>query len=215
MKQCPQCGHAANDNENFCRVCGAALSQTGNEALNTANTANSASTKNTPNNAQAFQQPVQTVQPAQPIQGTNAAYAQTAPKTATTKKEFLKLEENKKLYKSCQASAVFCYCCAAFLLIKCLIQKDWFSIADVIIIIGLGLGIHFKQSRVCAIILLVYASISTTYTLITNGLPGGLLLLAAGIFGVIYTFSIHNKWKEYQQQQTYQQQTGQQPPFQQ
>ncbi len=212
MKQCPQCGRAANDNERFCSVCGAALSQTNNETLNNTGSDNSTSNENITNEAQTFSQLVQNTQPAQPPQ---AAYT-TSAKTVSTRKDFLKLEENRKLYKSCRAAAVFCYCCAAItLLTMCLVQKNWFSLIDVAITIILGLGIHLKQSRVCAIILLVYASINTTFMLIAYKMPGGLLLLAAGIFGVITTFTIHNRWNEYQQQQAYQQQSVQQPPHQQ
>lgn len=216
MKQCPQCGRVANDNERFCSVCGASLQETINESANNTGAANSTSNENITNGAQSCRQPVQNAQPAQPTQGTNAAYFQTAPKTATTKKEFLKLEENKKLYTACRASAILCYICAGIsVVLMCFILKNWFSIFEIVLIVGLGLGIHLKQSRVCAIILLIYSVINSIFLYIGYGRFGGWLVILAGIYAVIATFNANNAWKEYQQQAYQQQIYNQQPPYQQ
>lgn len=231
MKQCQQCGQLAQDNERFCSVCGTALPETSNEAVNDPNAMNQipqaapvSYQQPDPQQAQYVQQPdFQQPQYAQP-QYVQPQYSQQAPPPtgsfgsygpqATTKSEFLKLEENKKMRNMCNAAGIICYVAAGITLLSIFLTSSWTSILDVGILVGLGLGIHLKQNRVCAIILLVYSIINTIYILIAMGTFGGWLIIVAGIYAVISTFNVDKQWKLYQQQ-TGGQQPPVQPPYQQ
>lgn len=73
------------------------------------------------------------------------------------------------------------------------------GLIDVAILVGLGVGIHLKQSKVCAIILLVYAVVNAVLVTMQSGTFGGWLPLIAGIYAVIYTLKLDKAWKAYQQ----------------
>ena len=149
------------------------------------------------------------------------AWSNGASPAVSTKQEFLNLPENKKLKNSCRTAAIISYICAGVtLLVVVILSKSYFSILDVGIMVGLGIGIQLKQSRVCAIILLVYAVINMIISIAVSGSLGGWLVLAAGIVGVLSTNNAEKQWKLYQQNQvarqnSFYQQPPQQPPYQQ
>lgn len=116
---------------------------------------------------------------------------------AATRKEFLHLPENKKLRKNINAAGIICYVCAGITLLATLAAGNLFGLLDVLILLGMGLGIHLKQSMACAIILTVYAAISFLLS-IAAGSAGGWLVLLAGIFGIVYIASLNKAWKAYQ-----------------
>ena len=74
---------------------------------------------------------------------------------------------------------------------------------DAVIILAMGLGIHLKQSRACAIILGVYAVISVIVTLVSTGKFSGYLLIAAGAYAISSTFQLKKRWEEYQANSPY------------
>ena len=119
----------------------------------------------------------------------------------SSKAEFLNLPENGKLRKEIRSNAIICYVCAGItVLLTVFLTKNYLSLLDVALLIGLGLGIHLKQSKVCAIILCAYAVINSVIGLITNGKLSGYLVLLAGIYSVASTFNLDKQWKQYQQQ---------------
>ena len=169
MKQCPRCGSYADDSAQFCTTCGAAM---------------------TAANAPAAQ-----FYAGQPQTG-----AQQGAPAATTKQAFLAMPENAKMKRELFASAIICYICAVISLVMIvLVSKNFLGLVDVAILAGLGLGIHLKQSKVCAIILLVYAVVNAVLMTLQNGTLSGWLPLIAGIYAVIYTLKLDKAWKAYQQ----------------
>ncbi len=119
----------------------------------------------------------------------------------TTKKEFLDLPENKKVKSEIKTAGIICYICAGITLLASFAMNTFpLALLDVAILVGLGLGIQLAHSRVCAIILTVYAASSMIIGLVQTGRPSGYLVLIAGIFAVIYTFKAEKLWKQYQQQ---------------
>ena len=118
----------------------------------------------------------------------------------TTKKEFLKLPENKKMRGEISGAAIICYVCAGITLFAG-IAMDLFPavLIDVAILVGMGLGIHLAQSRACAIILLGYSLLNLVLSIIQTGKPAGYLVVIAAVLAVIYTFKAEKAWKEYQQ----------------
>ena len=121
---------------------------------------------------------------------------------AVTKAEYLELPENAKLKKDIRSSAIICYVCAGLTAVlgMTVLKMGAGVLLDAAILLGLGLGIHLKQSKVCAIVLLVYSLISCVLTTISTGRFSGYLIVIAGVYAVIYTFRLDKQWKEYQQQ---------------
>ena len=148
-----------------------------------------------------YAQPAAPQQNAYPQQAESYAYgAQSASPRAATIKEFLKLPENKKLRRQINAAAIICYICAFITLGLMAVAEQPSMILDVAVVLILGLLIHITKSKACAIILLVFAVISTLIVLISTQQFGGWLLLLAGIFAVSATTRLDKLWKAYQQQ---------------
>lgn len=86
----------------------------------------------------------------------------------TTKKEFLMLPENKKLRSQIRGAAIICYICGGLTLLLMIISLNLMMLLDVAILVGLGLGVHLAYSRVCAILLAVYAVFSVIVGLVST-----------------------------------------------
>ena len=87
--------------------------------------------------------------------------------------------------------AVVCYICAGLNAIISLILNP-FGILDSLILLGITLGMHLGKSKVCAILLLIFACIEALYGIIATGTPTGILWVIAGIWAVI-TFNKADK----------------------
>ena len=134
-----------------------------------------------------------------PFPGTeSAAPAQYggAPRAAT-KKEFLLLPDNVQMKKQLRSSAIICYVCAALSLALAFITDNMISLVDVVIVAALGLGIHFRQSRACAVALLAYAALGAILSLVSSGKMSGYLVVLAGIYAISATFKLEKEWKQY------------------
>lgn len=116
-----------------------------------------------------------------------------------TKKEFLRHPNLKKTRSNVIASAVILYICAAFTAAMGYVGGNLFTLLDVILLLGLGLGIQLAQSRVCAIVVCIYAVYNVIVAVITTGTFGGWLILIAAIDAVTATFQFRKVWNEYQQ----------------
>ena len=120
---------------------------------------------------------------------------------ASTKREFLDLPENVQLKKTIKTSAITLYVCAAITGLAGFLVLDSGALVllDVAIMFGLGLGIHLKQSKGCAIALLIYSVVSSILTVVSTGKVIGWLVIMAGIYAVSATFKLDKQWKQYQQ----------------
>ena len=116
-----------------------------------------------------------------------------------SKKEFYKQPSMKKIRGNINACGIITYICAAItFLANILLTQNLAGIVDVLLLLGLGLGIHIGKSRVCSVILLVYAGFNTIYMIVTTGRLGGYLILICGIYAVIETFKFQKAWSEYE-----------------
>lgn len=181
MKTCPSCGAACNDTEKFCGNCGHSFQEAG-----------SVSSQPYAPAENAYSQPAAPVYPGfdQPVTA--------APKVAT-KKEFMKLPENKKIRSELNAASIITFVCAGITLLSGVLSGNYGILIDVAIMVGLGLGVMLAHSRACAIILLAYGLLNVVVGLMTNGVPSGYLIVIAGILAVIYAFKAEKLWKQYQQ----------------
>ncbi len=124
---------------------------------------------------------------------------QPGPRKAATKQELLNLPENAKMKKEIKTIAIISYICAGLTAAVMIgANGNFTAIVDVLLLIGLGLGIQLKQSRVCAILLCVDGAVSVIVSLLAAGMPSGYLILIAGIFAIVYTFKLDKAWKQYQ-----------------
>lgn len=116
-----------------------------------------------------------------------------------TKKEFLHHPNLKKIRSNINSSAIILYVAAVLTSVLGLVDGNYFILIDIALLVGLGLGIHLAQSRVCAIIACVYSAFNVIITVVTTGSVGGWLVLVAAIYAIIATFQFQKAWKEYQQ----------------
>lgn len=116
-----------------------------------------------------------------------------------SKKEFYKHPSMKKIRGNINACSIITYLCAALtFVVNVLLTENLAGIVDVLLLFGMGLGIQLAKSRVCSVILLVYAGINTIYMVITAGRLGGYLILICGIYAVMETFKFQKAWSEYE-----------------
>ncbi len=122
--------------------------------------------------------------------------------TKLTKKEFFKHENLSNISDNIKGAAFTLYFCGAITLIVMIISGNMLSILDVLLIIGFALGVHFLQSRACAILMLVYALFNVFVAYLNTGKFGGYLPLIGAIYAVTYTFKFHKAWKKYKKDGT-------------
>ncbi len=127
---------------------------------------------------------------------TSQASSAQAGKQKVSKREFCKYYAKPSTRKEITGSCVIAYVCAGLTLLTAFISGLGVLI-DVLLILGLALGIHIGKSLVCAILLTVYAGINTTYALISSGRLGGWLILAAGIIAIVYVARLNKEYKAY------------------
>lgn len=72
------------------------------------------------------------------------------------------------------------------------------NILDILLMLGMGLGIHLAKSRVCSIILTVYGAFNVVVMTIATGSVSGWWIPVVGIYAIINTFKYQKAWEEYQ-----------------
>lgn len=115
-----------------------------------------------------------------------------------SKKDFFKHPNLKSCRSNITAAAVILYVCAVITLIFGFMIGNYLIVLDVLIIIGLGLGIQLAKSRVCAILICVYAGLNALVSIVSNGTVGGTLIIIAAVYAVIATFKFQTAWSNYQ-----------------
>jgi len=113
-----------------------------------------------------------------------------------SKSEFCRSYAPDKMRKNIRGSAILCYISAAVTAVFAILFSPT-MLLDTIIVLVMGLLIHLKQSRVCAVILLVYSLINCVVMLLSTGRITGWLIILAGVFAVIYTFQLEKAYREF------------------
>ena len=127
----------------------------------------------------------------------NAPYYPQGPANLMKKSEFINLPAMKKIKKDWKTTWVALYIVVGFNLIMLLVMGQPYLLIDVLIILGLNLGIHLGFNRGCSIAVLVYAVYNCIYLLLEEGFLGGVLILAFGFWAIKSTFAFHKQWKIY------------------
>lgn len=113
-----------------------------------------------------------------------------------TKREYYKCVDRTRERSQITLAAALVYFATICNLIVNSTMSGGISI-DAIFLVCLALGLHMKQSRVCAGILMVYAIINAIIVLIMTGKMTGILLVIAGIYALKGTMGFAIEWKLY------------------
>lgn len=113
-----------------------------------------------------------------------------------TRAEYWKDHASDKVRKTIWGSAILCYISAAVTAVFAVLASPLMFL-DAAVVLALGLGIHLKRSRVCAVLLLVYALFSCVTVLMQTGRLGSWLIILAGVFAVIYTFQLEKEYRAF------------------
>ena len=120
------------------------------------------------------------------------------PKPMMTKNQLYKSIELHRERTNITIAAIVIYVLAiSNIVISSMLYDNVLMYVDSIFLIGLGIGIQFKRSRVCAGILMGYAVINFMYILITLNSISGWKLLFAGAYALKGTLDFHTEWKLY------------------
>ena len=134
-------------------------------------------------------------------------FVTSAPKLS--KEEFYKHPSMSMIRKGISSVGIVCYISAVFTVMVSIMQTIFDkslnvtamvvgSLITAVLLIGLGLGIHLMRSKVCMYILLGFALLNCITTMILEGMPGGVLILAIAIMGTINFSNFEKAWAEYQ-----------------
>lgn len=66
-----------------------------------------------------------------------------------------------------------------------------------VFLLGLGLGIHLGQSRICAVILTIYGVYNMVVNYVNSGKFSGWAFLLVGCYALPATFKFQKAWKKY------------------
>lgn len=121
-----------------------------------------------------------------------------------SKQEFYKHPVMSKSRKNINACSIIIYLCAALtFLANVVLMQNIFGMLDVLLLVGLGLGIHLAKSRACASIILGYSVINLIFVLVTTGRLTGYLIVICGVYAVVETFKFQKAWNTYEQTGSY------------
>ena len=115
-----------------------------------------------------------------------------------TRLEYLKSPEMSLIRKNINTCAIMGYVVAALSFgINYFMNQSLSGIFDAILIVVCSLLIQLLQSRVAAIVLMVYAALNVILVLVQTGRLGGWWIAVVGIYAIIYTFKFQKAWKAY------------------
>lgn len=175
---CSKCGKEIVDESVNCPFCGEAV-----DAQPTAPEA--ATTAQFGNNYEAA-----------PQQPSSAAWGNPANITANTvvdrksvtKKEYIAKYAPVNLKKNIKSAAILCYICVGISAIASFaLFKEPLMLVEVAVYLGLALGMHIGNSKICAYLLLVFSIVECIFSVIQFDSPSGWWLIIAG-FSAVSTF---------------------------
>lgn len=119
-------------------------------------------------------------------------------KTLMSKKEFYQHAVMKRIRSNINTASIILYICSvATFVLNVVLMNNIFGIIDVVLVLGLALGVHIAKSRVCAGVMTVYSLINMIGTVIATGRLTGYLPVIAAIYALVETCNFHKAWKEY------------------
>lgn len=101
-----------------------------------------------------------------------------------TKKEYIKNYADEKMIKDIKKSAIVGYVCSGITAVLGIAMFNIGIIVEVLIMIGLLLGMHLGRKKWCAMTYLIIAIIDCIVSMVFTGSPSGWLVIVAGIWAV-------------------------------
>lgn len=188
---CEKCGNWVEDGESNCPGCGAPVMAQGGGLGSQMNT------------VRAEGGPVNTA--AKGEMGENSPYSGYT-ESQLNRKGFYKHPNVSSLSRQIKACAIAMYILAGlnlgfYLFLSGRIFVTLESVVTAVVLfvflLGLGLGIHLGQSRICAVILTVYGVYNAGVSYINSGKFSGWAFLLVGCYALSATFKFQKAWKKY------------------
>jgi len=110
---------------------------------------------------------------------------------------FMKHPLNSALKRDIVSCAIVLYICSGLTFVVGLMGGNLFVIIDILMLVGLGLGIQLAYSRACSIVALCYAVFNVIVAIITTGRPSGYLIVIAGGYAVFSTYKARKAYNTY------------------
>lgn len=101
-----------------------------------------------------------------------------------TKKEYIKNYADEKMIKDIKKAAIVGYVCSGITAVLGLVMVNIGIIVEVLIMIGLLLGMHLGRKKWCAMTYLIIAILDCVVSMVFTGSPSGWLIIVAGIWAV-------------------------------
>lgn len=111
-----------------------------------------------------------------------------------SKKAFLKQYAGESFYKNLKVVAIIGYVLAGISAIA--IFANPAAIIDVVVMLGLTLGMHLGRSKACAIGLTAYGAFWMVYNLVMYGMFSSWGILLVGVYGLIIFAGADKRYKE-------------------
>lgn len=101
-----------------------------------------------------------------------------------TKKEYIKNYADEKSIKDIKKAAIVGYVCSGITAVLGFVMVNIGVIVEVLIMIGLLLGMHLGRKKWCAMTYLIIAILDCVVSMAFTGSPSGWLIIVAGIWAV-------------------------------
>ena len=101
-----------------------------------------------------------------------------------TKREYIKNYADEKMIKDIKKSAIVGYVCSGITAVLGIVMANIGIIVEVLIMIGLLLGMHLGRKKWCAMTYLIIAILDCIVSMVFTGSPSGWLIIVAGIWAV-------------------------------
>lgn len=119
--------------------------------------------------------------------GFDSSFHRSAPNDSgqvITKKEYIKNHADEKLIKDIKKAAIVGYVCSGITAVLGFVMVNIGIIVEVLIMIGLLLGMHLGRKKWCAMTYLIIAILDCVVSMAFTGSPSGWLIIVAGIWAV-------------------------------
>lgn len=169
---CTNCGKEIVNESASCPFCGAPVADAVPEAAQS-------------NSFENMNQPSQ--QPASEAWGdyTSVNAQPAVDRQSVTKKEFIAKYAPQNLKKNIKTAAIVCYICVAISAVAALVLLDNpLMLIDVVVYLALTLGMHLGNSKICAILLLIFSVVECIISIVSFGTPAGWWLIIAAASAV-------------------------------
>ncbi|MCH5186410.1 MAG: hypothetical protein J1F64_09870 [Oscillospiraceae bacterium] len=114
-----------------------------------------------------------------------------------TKKEYIEKYASPFLRNDIKKAAVAGYICSGISAVIWIVLGNPMAIFEILVAVGLLLGMHLGKSKACAIIYLCMACLDCLVGLIATGRPTGWIIIATGIYAVKTFVTIDKQYAEF------------------